>query len=161
MIQFREDVLIKKVIVLLKKIKDILKSKLSREVIVYLIVGVATTVVNFVSYLLFEKFVTPTQSNIIAWAISVLFAYVTNSRFVFETKPDSFKMELKLLGEFVLARITSGVVENLSFFVFVEKLGYNDLVIKIALSIFVIVFNYVVSKLWIFSKKEKKDKVVK
>ena len=128
-------------------------SKLSKELIVYIIAGVATTVVNWIAYMCFKNFCTPTISNILAWAVSVIFAYVVNSRFVFETKPENFGMELKLLGEFTLARVTSGAIESLCFFIFVEKLLLNDIIVKVALSIFVIVFNYVVSKLWIFAKK--------
>lgn len=137
------------------KIKKVLMSKLSRELVVYILAGVATTVVNWIVYLGFKLFCSPTVSNIIAWAVSVLFAYAVNSRLVFESKPESVRDELKAVGEFTLARATSGIIESVSFFVFVEKLGFNDFIVKIALSVFVIVFNYLVSKLWIFTKKDK------
>ena len=146
---------IRQAIDLLNKIKSVLKNKLSRELIVYILAGVATTVVNWLVYFIAKKFLSPTVSNIIAWAISVVFAYAVNSRFVFESKAESFGMEIKMFTEFVFARLTSGVIESLGIFIFVEKLGLNDLVIKLALSVFVIVFNYVVSKLWIFKKKDK------
>ena len=142
---------------LLSKIKNALMNKLSREVIVYLFAGAATTAVNWVVYFVFKNFLSPTVSNIIAWAVSVIFAYAVNSRFVFQTKAESCLAEIKMFSEFVLARLTSGVIEVLGVFVFVEKLMLNDFIVKIALSVFVIIFNYVVSKLWIF-KKEKEAK---
>ena len=140
------------------KIKDILKNKLNREIIVYILAGAATTLVNWIVYFVFKNFFSPTISNIIAWAVSVVFAYAVNSRFVFDAKADSPKNEAKMFLEFVLARVTSGVIESLSIFVFVEKLMLNDLIIKLAVSVFVIVFNYVVSKLWIFKRKGEEGK---
>ena len=140
---------------MIDKIKDILKNKLSRELIVYIIAGAATTIVNWIVYFIIKNFFGPTVSNIIAWAVSVVFAYAVNSRWVFESRPDSFVQEAKLFVEFTVARVTSGVIESLGIFIFVEKLLLNDLIVKFALSVFVIVFNYVVSKLWIFKKKDK------
>lgn len=137
------------------KILNLLTNKLSKEVIIYVIAGVATTLVNFVVYYIFKNWLTPTASNIVAWAVSVLFAYAVNSRFVFEMKPDSLRTDIKMLVEFVAARIISGAVESLSVYIFVEKLAFNDFIIKVLVSIFVIVFNYLVSKLCIFRKKNK------
>lgn len=140
------------------RIKDILKNKLNREIIVYILAGAATTIVNWIVYFVFKNFFSPTISNIIAWAVSVVFAYAVNSRFVFEAEADSPMSEAKMFFEFVLARVTSGAIESLSIFVFVEKLMLNDFIIKLAVSVFVIVFNYVVSKLWIFKRKDGEGK---
>lgn len=150
MLQSEVKIVLYKVIGLVKKV---LESKSGREAILYIIAGVATTAVNWVAYLIFKNFCTPTISNIIAWVVSVVFAYGVNSRCVFETKPDSARTEMKLLAEFTLARVASGVIESICIFAFVEKLMFNDIVIKLIMSIFVIVFNYLVSKLWIFSKR--------
>ncbi len=145
-------------IYLISKLKDILNAKLSREVIVYILAGIATTLVNWIVYFVFKNFFAPTVSNVIAWAVSVVFAYAVNSRFVFETRPDSLLTDIKLFCEFTAARAASGALESLSIFVFVEKLMINDLFVKVVVSVFVIVFNYIVSKLWIFSKKYKETK---
>ena len=137
------------------KIERIIKSKLSRELIVYIIAGVLTTLVNFISYYIAKLFFSSeTVCNIIAWAVSVLFAYFVNSRFVFLKKPESIKTEIKLLSEFAGARVLSGAVETSMVFIFIEKLNFNDFIIKVLLSIFVVVFNYVVSKLWIFKDRK-------
>lgn len=141
-----------------RKIKDILTNKLNKEVITYILAGVATTLVNWIVYFVFKNFFSPTVSNIIAWALSVVFAYAVNSRFVFDAETVSAVGEIKMFAEFVLARVASGVIESISILVFVEKLMFNDLIIKILVSVFVIVFNYVVSKLWIFKRKGEEDK---
>ena len=139
---------------MLDKIKGILKGNLSRELIVYLIAGVATTAIDWVVTFILDIWLSPTVSNVIAIIVSIIFAYAVNSRWVFETKPDSFITELKMFTEFVGARVVSSIIQIACIFIFVEKLGLSHFVIKALASIFVIVFNYVVSKLWIFKKKE-------
>ena len=59
-----------------------------KEVIMYLIFGVATTVVNWVAYSILMKGtgIPLAVSNAIAWLVSVIFAYVTNKLWVFESK---------------------------------------------------------------------------
>jgi len=136
-----------------QKIREILKNKLSRELIVYIIAGVLTTMIDWVVTFLLDIWLTPTVSNVIAITVSVIFAYAVNSRWVFETKPDSIMSEIKMFTEFVGARVVSSVIQILSIFVFVEKLGFSHFIIKVLTSVFVIVFNYVVSKLWIFKNK--------
>ena len=135
------------------KVKEILTNKLNKEVIAYILVGVATTLVNWIAYFIFKRICSPTVSNIIAWAVSVVFAYIANSRLVFNADVASVANEAKMFVEFVLARLASGVIECVSILVFVEMLMFDDLLIKILTSIFVVAFNYVVSKLWIFRKK--------
>ena len=126
----------------------------SKEMLKYIIAGVLTTAVNWVVFYLFRFIIpSPTVRNIIAWVISVAFAYIVNSRWVFEAKAEGVQKELKLLGEFSAARLFSGIVESVAIYVFIEKLLMSEFYIKLAASIFVIVFNYVASKLWIFKAK--------
>ncbi len=128
-------------------------NKLSRELIVYLIAGVATTAVDWaVTYVLSLFGLSPTLGNTVAVIVSIIFAYIVNSRWVFETKPDNIKTDIKMFSEFVGARVVSSVIQVGGIFLFAEKLGFNQFIVKAFLSVFVIVFNYVVSKLWIFKK---------
>ncbi len=139
---------------MIDKIREIIKSKLSRELIVYIIAGALTTAVNYIVYYIAKVWLSPTLSNIVAWAVSVVFAYFVNSRFVFLKKPESVKTEIKLLTEFAGARVLSGAVESLMVFIFIEKLMFNDFIVKLFLNVFVVIFNYLVSKLWIFKDKK-------
>ena len=70
----------------MKKIKELLLKY--KEVIMYLIFGVATTLVNWIVYSLLMKtsVVNMTVSNAIAWFTAVVFAYITNKLFVFESR---------------------------------------------------------------------------
>lgn len=129
-----------------------LNKKLSKELILYLIMGGLTTAVNFVCYFLFKYIFTPTVSTVIAWFISVLFAYVTNSKYVFQSAEKTLKGRLKEILSFFAARILSCIFDIGATFIFIEKLCFNDLIVKIAINVFVIIFNYVASKLVIFKK---------
>lgn len=126
--------------------------KLTKEVVLYLIMGALTTVVNLVCYFIFELFLSPTSSTAIAWFLSVLFAYITNSRFVFNSNAKTFSQKLKEIVSFFLARVLSGIFDLGATYLFIEKLSFNDYIVKIIINGIVIIFNYIASKLVIFKK---------
>ena len=132
-----------------------LSKKLSKELIMYLVMGVLTTVVNFVCYFIFKRFLSESVSTIIAWFVSVLFAYITNRLLVFSSEAKGFYALCVEMAAFFGARIISGIFDFLATYIFIERLHYNDLVIKIAINVIVIVFNYVASKLVIFKKRKR------
>jgi putative flippase GtrA len=124
-----------------------------REVCRYLIFGVLTTLVNYVAYLLLAPlFVRTTIPTVIAWVVSVLFAYLTNRRFVFQSRTRG-KAAVKEAGAFFAARLLSGVLDVLLMAIFADMLGLNDKLVKLASNVFVVIFNYVASKLVIFRKR--------
>ena len=88
----------------MKKLFDFCKEQYLKykEVINYLIFGVLTTLVNFVVYILLARFihVNETISNAIAWIISVLFAYITNKIYVFNSKEKERKKIIKKITAF-------------------------------------------------------------
>ena len=135
---------------LVEKTVDVLKE--NKEILSYLIFGVLTTVVNYVSYFAATKLfgINYLVANIIAWFISVVFAYVTNKFWVFENKSVEIKDLVKEISLFVSARVMSGGIETLFLFVFVSLIGFDDGVIKIIASVFVVIFNYFFSKFIIF-----------
>ena len=135
-----------------EKVGDILKSN-NKEIFNYLVFGVLTTLVNYVSYFGATRClkINYIVANIIAWLISVVFAYVTNKFWVFEDKSLEIKKLVKEVFMFFAARVMSGGVETLMLFIFVTLLGFDDGVIKIFASVFVVIFNYVVSKFFIFN----------
>ena len=131
---------------------------MKKEIILYLVFGVATTIVNWVVYVFALLFLNLTISNAIAWVIAVLFAYIVNKVFVFQSKERSFRGVTKEVSLFISARIVSGVFEivSLPLLVFI---GLNQKiyeieggVAKIIVSIVVIVSNYWFSKRVIFNQ---------
>ncbi len=126
-----------------------------RETVLYLIFGGLTTLINIIAYwaltkVLLVDFMVATAA---AWIISVLFAFITNKLFVFNSKSLAAMIIFKELVLFVGARLFSGALDMGVMFLFVDVLQYNDMLIKILSNIIVIVVNYVLSKLIIFKKK--------
>ena len=123
-----------------------------KDVILYLVFGVFTTVVNIVSYWVCAhvfrmSVMAPTA---IAWALAVFFAYVTNRTMVFHSSATEKGEILKEIGSFFACRLGTGVVDWVIMFVFVNVLHFNDMIVKIAANFIVIVLNYVLSKFVIF-----------
>jgi len=125
-----------------------------REIISYLFWGVMSTVVNYGAYFLCTMVfhLNYLISNGIAWVAAVLFAFVTNKLFVFESKSWEPKLAFKEFWQFVSARIFSGLLETGMLYLFVDVLGFPDAPIKIIASILVVILNYIFSKLIIFKK---------
>ena len=123
--------------------------KLGKELILYVIFGILTTVVNIVVYFVFTRLgVNYLVSNVIAWFLSVLFAYVTNRRWVFESKDSNILKECFL---FFSGRIFSGVVDTGLMYLFIDILSIGDVISKIVIQVIVVILNYVISK-WIVFK---------
>ena len=124
------------------------KSLLRGETFRYLVFGVLTVVVNTVSYKLL-KLVIPGDivANTLAFFIAVLFAYWTNSQFVFQTGSS-----WKSFVEFMAMRICTLPIDDGGMWLLL-KLGVNDLLAKTMVNVIIIVLNYLASKLFIFKKK--------
>ena len=136
---------------LLSKIRGLCRQY--RELLSYLVFGVLTTAVNYLSYLVISPFFTYTGvPTVIAWLLSVIFAYLTNRRFVFQSKARG-KAVLKEAGSFFTARVMSGVMDVSIMAVFADWVGFDDRVVKLASNVLVVIFNYIASKLVVFRKK--------
>ncbi len=126
-----------------------------KEVIMYLIFGVLTTVIALASYYILtatilnaENAVELQIANIISWIAGVLFAFFTNKKFVFESKNNA-KVEFP---KFVGARIVTLLMDMLVMFVGVTLLTLNHKIMKLLAQVIVIVSNYIFSKLFVFKK---------
>ncbi len=123
--------------------------KLDRELVLYVFFGALTFLVNIVTYFIFEDLmgINYLISNILAWFFSVLFAYVTNRIWVFESKSPDILKEMSL---FFGGRIFSGAVDTGLMYLFIDVLIISDLVSKIVVQVIVIILNYIFSKLIVF-----------
>ena len=122
-----------------------------KEIINYLIFGGLTTLISIITYALFAKVfhIDYLISNVLSWIIAVLFAYITNKIFVFESKS---KKNVKEITSFFFFRVVSLIMEMVILYIFVDMLHIDDLVTKIIAQVIVIVSNYVFSKLFVFKK---------
>lgn len=120
-----------------------------KEIIMYLIFGVLTTVVNIgVYYIMADVMhIHYMVSNIAAWFLSVLFAYITNRKYVFESRSSEI---LKEMISFFGARLATGIMDMVFMWIFVGLQIIPDFIAKVITNIFVIIANYVLSKLVVF-----------
>ena len=127
-----------------------------KEIINYLIFGVLTTLVNYVSYLILAKAcnVDYMVSTVIAQIISILFAYVTNKLFVFQTKGLSKKEFFKEMFSFFGFRILSLFLDMGFMYLFVDVLHLNDVIMKLVSNVLIVIANYIFSKVFIFKNKQ-------
>ena len=124
------------------------------ELIMYGIFGVLTTLINLLTFYVLDKLgVNVYLNNSIAWVISVLFAFITNKLYVFNSKDTSYKIIAKEGIAFFLARIFSYFVDMFTIFMIFQVMGINKMIAKIISNVIVIIINYLLSKIIIFKKK--------
>ena len=92
-------------------------------------------------------------ADVLAWLVSVIFAYVTNKLFVFESKSWRLILVLKEGAAFLAARVFSLGVDVAMLYVTVTVLGWWELPMKVLANVVVIVINYIFSK-WIIFRKD-------
>ena len=129
-----------------------------KEIINYLIFGILTTIVSLLTYyLLVFTILNPNNAielqiaNIISWITCVTFAYITNRKYVFNSKDKNI---LKEIIKFYSSRLTTLFLDMIIMFIFVTKLELNDKIIKIIVQVLIIVLNYILSKILVFKTKE-------
>lgn len=125
---------------------------LTGETLWYGIFGLLTVAVNIVSYRLFALFLETLPANTIAFLIAVLFAYFTNSRYVFRV-PFTWRNFLK----FMSMRIGTIFIDD-GGMLFLIRWGWDDLFAKIAVNVIIIGLNYLFSKLFIFRESVTKER---
>ena len=124
------------------------------DVLIYLVFGVLTTVVNYLIYLPVYNLIglSAAVSNAIAWVVAVAFAYLTNKPFVFKSHDWSAKTVIPELTKFVSCRVASGVMETVILFLTVDIMQWNGNIWKLITSVLVVILNYFASKLLVFKK---------
>ena len=127
-----------------------------KEIVNYLVFGGLATLVNFISYYIFARVIGIDEviSSGLSWLCSVIFAYITNKIFVFESDTKSKRQLLKECVSFFLARIISGILcEVGTFALMVRVFNINDIFSKIVTQVMVVIVNYIFSKFIVFRKK--------
>ncbi len=127
-------------------------------VVLYLVFGGLTTLVNIAAYWVCARALTldTLTSTIIAWILAVLFAYVTNRTWVFGSYAHGIGQILLEAFAFFSCRLTTGLADLGMMWFFVVVLDFNDMLVKVAANVMVIVMNYLASKFIIFRKSLKR-----
>lgn len=154
---------------MIARLKKLVNDANVQQMFFYVIFGGLTTLVNWAVYFIAAALLRPEQYagtateafllnaiNILAWVLSVVFAYVTNKRYVFQSK----EKKAGAVREFFLflsARIMSYLLFDLLMYnalVFAAQIDHKW--VKLLMNVLVVVFNYFASKLVIFKKSESK-----
>lgn len=127
-----------------------------KEVLLYLFFGGLTTVISIASYSYCDValHMNPLVANIISWILAVLFAYVTNKIWVFNAERHGVKEVFLEIINFFGGRLFTLVVEEVILLIFINKLHFNSILVKVAAQFVVVVLNYIISKLIVFREKE-------
>lgn len=161
----------------MKKLTEILQKLVNIETVTYVFFGVCTTVVNLIAFKVFnivlgEKLYL--VSNVIAWIIAVVFAYITNKLWVFQSRSFAPGVLKREIPAFLGARILSLLIEEGGLWLFVDFLGFDrysagfslfsdgetarqfviggKMISKLTVSVIVVILNYFFSKILIFKK---------
>lgn len=153
---------------MISKIKDLVLR--CREQLLYLVFGVLTTLVDWlISFLLYGVWNSAIETNVfvihganvIAWVSAVLFAFVTNRKWVFRSRQ---RGALAIFGElftFAGGRVLTFLLQETLVFVFFDCLGVNKYAVKLIAAVLVVVLNYFISKLLVFRHSKDRETEVK
>lgn len=125
-----------------------------QQVVRYLFFGGCTTVVNTVCYGVLYQWLGMgnAESTVIAWAAAVVFAFVTNKLFVFESRGGGLAGQVRELVSFFGCRVLTGILDVVIMVAAVDVMGWNSLLWKLLSNVLVILLNYLASKFFIFKK---------
>ena len=138
-----------------ENIKKVIEKVLTKEVILYIVFGVLTTIINIGSFFIFNSILKVEEniSNIIAILLAVLFAYITNKDLVFHSRAETLKEKLVEFTKFMAGRAFTMIVEFVGGLILFE-LPIPNIITKLGLTIIVIILNFFISKFFAFKSKK-------
>ncbi len=144
----------------MEKLLALLKDKEKmKHYILYIVFGVLTTVVDFVTFYLLTKFapsINENISNAIGIFVSIVFAYFTNRKYVFKSNEKNL---IKEFAKFFLSRMASTLFNVIAFWILTTYTTISNMLAKLIISVVVVILNYIISKFYVFKEKtEKKNK---
>ena len=135
-----------------------------KELVNYVFFGGLTTFVNWISYIVLVRLfggesiaAAVSAATAIAQVLSILFAYVTNRKWVFESRVSGFVPILLEMLKFFGARAVTAVLDVILMYIGVTLAGFNGTIMKLLSNIVIIILNYFFSKLIVFRKKADKQ----
>lgn len=145
---------------LIEEIKVLIKKFCTKEVILYAIFGVLTTVINWGTFAILAKSFANLDKNVanaIAIIVAVLVAYITNKDLVFHSEANGFNEKFKEFWKFIAGRAFTMVLEfGLDALLFlipaVSTSGFWQMAVKMVVTVIVIILNFFISKFFAFKK---------
>lgn len=125
-----------------------------KAIILYILFGVLTTMINLVSYTGMIYLHWNVQlSVILSWLITVISAYLTNRKWVFNSKATTSVELLREFLAFLSSRVLTLILEMIIIWFGVQLLKQDPLIWKLIDNVVVVIFNYIISKLFVFKRK--------
>lgn len=139
----------------MEKIRKITKKILTKEVILYVVFGILTTLVNLGSFYIMSKILhwNDNLSNFIAITLAVLFAYITNKDIVFHSKAENFKEKLNEFIKFIAGRAFTMVLEFVGCAILFET-AVPEMISKLFVTVIIVIMNFFISKFFAFKSKK-------
>lgn len=127
-----------------------------KEILLYLFFGGLTAVVSIGSYAYMDVVMgmNPLIANIISWILAVTFAYITNKIWVFQVEIHGTKELFQQIFSFYTGRLLTLGIEEAILLIFITKLGFNSIAVKVVAQVVVVVSNYIISKCFVFREKK-------
>nr|WP_294153253.1 GtrA family protein [uncultured Clostridium sp.] len=125
-----------------------------KEVLLYIFFGGLTFFVSIGTFAVFNVYMGMNEliANIISWVIAVIFAFLTNRIWVFNSPTEKVTEFIKQMISFFSGRLITLIIEELILFIFITCLHFSSILIKVAAQVIVILLNYIISKFFIFNE---------
>ena len=147
-------------------IKKILSNKfiskfLTKVVILYVVFGVLTTLVNIGSFYVMTTFfhINENTANNIAIVLAVLVAYFTNKDLVFHSEAQGFGEKFIEFCKFILGRLLTMFIESFGGSLMFKYLPIPTIISKCLITVIVIILNFFISKFFAFKSSNKDIKI--
>ena len=140
----------------MEKVRKLVEKVLTKEVVLYIVFGVLTTIINLGSFYIMNNILNWDEnlSNLIAIILAVLVAYVTNKDLVFHSEAKSIKEKVSEFFKFILGRAFTMVVEFLGGML-LFRLPIPEIISKLFVTVIVIILNFFISKFFAFKSSGK------
>lgn len=139
----------------MEKLKELIKKVFTKEVILYGVFGILTTIVNLASFYVLTSIIHLEEniSNIIAILLAVIFAYVTNKDLVFHSDAKTAKEKLMQFIKFMSGRAVTMIIEWVGCLIlFLTPIP--QMISKLVMTVIVIILNFFISKFFAFKKQK-------
>ena len=145
----------------INKIKnnELVKKFLTKEIILYAIFFLLTTLINIGSFYIMTTFLSVDENlaNNIAIVLAVLFAYVTNKDLVFHSQAKGFGEKFIEFCKFILGRLVTMFIESVGGSLLFKYAPIPPIVSKCIITVVVIILNFIISKFFTFRSSTKDD----
>ncbi|MDY4693645.1 MAG: GtrA family protein [Blautia sp.] len=139
--------------------KNLICKLFNNSILRYIFFGGCTTLVNLASFYLFRKMgLGLNLANVLSIILAILFAYIVNSKYVFQDKCETLKDHIQPFCKFVSARLATMIIEVGGVWLLVTSMHMNDMAGKLITQFIVVALNYVFSKFFVFTTGKNKKR---